>query len=194
MFIKNWKQEICTVPNLLSLFRLALLPVYAGIYLNATEEYAYLVAGGIMVLSCATDLLDGQIARRFNQVTNLGKILDPLADKITQFTLTLCLSFKYPVLNPVLVLFVVKEVFQLVVGLAFLLKGRMLSGALMAGKLCTTVLFTSLIALVLFPNLDPAAVNSIALADGVFLVFSLVSYILAYFGKGSKVQRLDTGT
>lgn len=194
MFIKNWKQEICTVPNLLSLFRLALLPVYAGIYLNATEEYAYLVAGSIMVLSCATDLLDGQIARRFNQVTNLGKILDPLADKITQFTLTLCLSLKYPVLNPVLVLFVVKEVFQLVVGLAFLLKGRMLSGALMAGKLCTTVLFTSLIALVLFPDLDPAAVNSIALADGVFLVFSLVSYILAYFGKGSKVQRLDTGT
>lgn len=194
MFIKNWKQEICTIPNLLSLFRLALLPVYAGIYLNATEEYAYLVAGSIMVLSCATDLLDGQIARRFNQVTNLGKILDPLADKITQFTLTLCLSLKYPVLNPVLVLFVVKEVFQLVVGLAFLLKGRMLSGALMAGKLCTTVLFTSLIALVLFPDLDPAAVNSIALADGVFLVFSLVSYILAYFGKGSKVQRLDTGT
>lgn len=191
MFITNWKKEIFTVPNLLSLFRLVLLPVYAHIYLNATEEYEYLIAGGIMALSCLTDLVDGKIARHFNQITNLGKILDPLADKITQFTLTLCLSLKYPVLHPVLALFVVKEAFQLVVGLAFLLRGRMLPGALMAGKVCTTVLFISLIALVLFPNMDPLAVDTIALVDGVFLIVSFISYILAYFGKETKVQDLE---
>lgn len=191
MFIKNWKKEILTIPNLLSLFRLVLLPVYADIYLDATEDYEYLIAGGIMALSCATDLIDGKIARHFNQITNLGKILDPLADKITQFTLTLCLSLKYPVLNPVLALFVVKEIFQLVVGLVFLVKGHMLPGALMAGKVCTTILFVSLIALVLFPNLNPLAVDAIALVDGLFLVISFVSYILAYFGKETKVQRLD---
>lgn len=191
MFITNWKKEIFTVPNLLSLFRLVLLPVYAHIYLNATEEYEYLIAGGIMALSCLTDLVDGKIARHFNQITNLGKILDPLADKITQFTLTLCLSLKYPVLHPVLALFVVKEVFQLAVGLAFLLKGRMLPGALMAGKVCTTVLFISLITLVLFPNMDPLAVDAIALVDGVFLIVSFISYILAYFGKDAKVQDLE---
>ena len=89
MFIKNWKTEIFTVTNMLSLFRLVLLPVYAKIYLTATEHYQYLIAGGIMALSCLTDLIDGKIARHFNQITNLGKILDPLADKITQFTLTL---------------------------------------------------------------------------------------------------------
>lgn len=192
MFIKNWKKEIFTVPNLLSLFRLVLLPVYARIYLNATENYQYLIAGGIMALSCLTDLIDGKIARHFNQITNLGKILDPLADKITQFTLTLCLSMKYPVLHPVLALFIVKEVFQLVVGLAFLLKGRMLPGALMAGKVCTTILFVSLIALVLFPGIDPAVVGAVAIVDGIFLVISFVSYILAYFGKDTKVQDLET--
>lgn len=188
MFIKNWKKEILTIPNLLSLFRLILLPVYAHIYLNATEDYQYIIAGGIMALSCMTDLIDGKIARRFNQITNLGKVLDPLADKITQFTLTFCLSLKYPVLHPVLALFVVKEVFQLVVGLAFLLKGRMLPGALMAGKVCTTVLFVSLIGLVLLPNLNPVAVDVIAIVDGVFLIISFISYILAYFGKETKVQ------
>lgn len=192
MFIKNWKTEIFTVPNFLSLFRLVLIPVYARIYLAATEQLEYLMAGGIMALSCLTDLIDGKIARHFNQITNLGKILDPLADKITQFALTLCLSMKYPVLNPVLALFVVKEVFQLVVGLAFLLKGRMLPGALMAGKVCTTVLFVSLIAMVLMPNLNPRIVDAIALTDGVFLIFSFVSYILAYFGKDTKVQDLGT--
>lgn len=190
MFIKNWKTEIFTVPNLLSLFRLVLLPVYARIYLTATEDYQYLIAGGIMALSCLTDLIDGKIARHFNQITNLGKILDPLADKITQFTLTLCLSLKYPVLHPVLALFVVKEVFQLVVGVFFLLRGRMLPGALMAGKVCTTVLFVSLIALVLMPNMNPVLVDTIALTDGIFLAVSFFSYILAYFGKEKKVQDL----
>lgn len=192
MFIKNWKTEIFTVPNLLSLFRLVLIPVYARIYLAATEQLEYLMAGGIMALSCLTDLIDGKIARHFNQITNLGKILDPLADKITQFALTLCLSMKYPVLHPVLALFVVKEVFQLVVGLAFLLKGRMLPGALMAGKVCTTVLFVSLIALVLMPDLNVGIVDAIALTDSIFLLVSFVSYILAYFGKDTKVQDLGT--
>lgn len=191
MFIKNWKTEILTIPNLLSLFRLVLIPLYAHIYLNATEDREYLLAGGIMALSCLTDLIDGKIARHFNQITNLGKVLDPLADKITQFTLTLCLSLKYPVLHPVLALFLVKEIFQLVVAIIFLRKGRMLPGALMAGKVCTTVLFVSLIALVLFPNLNPTAVDAIAVVDGIFLAVSFVSYILAYFGKETKVQDLD---
>lgn len=192
MFIRDWKKEIFTIPNLLSLFRLVLIPVYAYIYLNATEDYQYLIAGTIMAVSCITDMIDGKIARRFNMVSTLGKILDPLADKITQFTLTLCLSLKYPILIPVLALFMVKEIFQVTVGIVNLRRGKMLPGALMAGKVCTTILFVSLIALVLFPNMDPRLVNGIALIDSVFLSISFVSYILAYFGKNSKVQDMKT--
>lgn len=190
MFIKNWKKEIFTIPNLLSLFRLVLIPVYVHLYLNAVEPKEYLLAGGILALSCLTDLADGKIARKFNMISTLGKILDPVADKLTQFTLTLCLSLKYPVLTPVLALFVVKEVFQGAVGLFHLCKGRMLPGALMAGKVCTTVLFVSLTALVLFPEMDHRVISAIALVDGGFLVFSFVNYILAYFGKNTKVQDL----
>ena len=192
MFIKDWKKEVFTIPNLLSLFRLVLIPVYAYIYLNATENYQYLIAGSIMAVSCITDMVDGKIARRYNMISNLGKILDPLADKITQFTLTLCLSLKYPVLRPVLCLFIVKEIFQAVMGIIHLRKGRMLPGALMAGKVCTTILFISLIALVLFPNMHPKFVDAIAAVDTVFLVISFISYILAYFGKNAKVQDLKT--
>lgn len=192
MFIKDWKKEVFTIPNLLSLFRLVLIPVYAYIYLNATENYQYLIAGSIMAVSCITDMVDGKIARRYNMISNLGKILDPLADKITQFTLTLCLSLKYPVLRPVLGLFIVKEIFQAVMGIIHLRKGRMLPGALMAGKVCTTILFISLIALVLFPNMNPRFVDAIAAVDTVFLVISFISYIFAYFGKNTKVQDLKT--
>ena len=191
MFIKDWKKEIFTIPNLLSLLRLVMIPFYVVIYLNATETYQYITAAAIMAVSCLTDLVDGKIARHFNMISTLGKILDPLADKVTQFTLTLCLSLKHPILNPVLVLFVIKEFFQLTVGIFHLRKGKMLPGALMAGKVCTTILFISLIGLVLFPNVNPIAVDVIAFIDTVFLVISFISYILAYFGKNAKVQDLD---
>lgn len=192
MFNKDWKKEIFTIPNLLSLFRLALIPVYVTVYLNAEEDWQYFVAGAILAVSCVTDLIDGKIARRFHMISTVGKVLDPLADKATQFTLTLCLSVHYPVLRPVLVLFVIKEGFQLIVGIIHFRKGKMLSGALMAGKICTTILFVSLIALVLFPGIPRGAVNAIALVDTGFLIFSFISYILAYFGKNTKVQDMDT--
>lgn len=192
MYIKDWKKEVFTIPNLLSLFRLALIPVYITVYLNAEEDWQYYVAGAILAVSCVTDLIDGKIARRFHMISTVGKVLDPLADKATQFSLTLCLSVHYPVLRPVLVLFVIKEGFQLIVGIIHFRKGKMLPGALMAGKICTTILFVSLIALVLFPGIPRGAVNAIALVDTGFLIFSFISYILAYFGKNTKVQDMDT--
>ena len=192
MFIKNWKRDFFTIPNILSLFRLLLIPVYAGLYLNATEKYQYILAGTILTISCLTDMIDGKIARKYNMITALGKILDPLADKLTQFALTICLSMKYPVLYPVLSLFVIKELFQLVLGIVFLRRGKMLPGALMAGKVCTTVLFVSLILLVLIPDMSHDAVTLIAAVDTIFLMISFVSYALAYLGANAKVQDMDS--
>lgn len=194
MFIKDWKKEILTIPNLLSLFRLVLIPLYAYIYLNAKGNHAYFLAGTIMAVSCMTDMIDGKIARKYNMISTVGKILDPFADKMTQFTLTLCLSLKYPVLRHVLALFVVKELFQLILGIVNLRRGKMLPGALLAGKICTTVLFVSLITLVLFPDLSRMWVDLIALVDTAFLAVAFVCYILAYLGKNRKVEDFNPGT
>jgi len=188
MFIKNWKKEILTIPNLLSLFRLVLIPVYVVIYLNATTTMEYILAGSILAASCLTDMVDGQIARHFNMISTVGKILDPVADKATQFTLTLCLSLKYHALWPVLVLFVIKESFQLIAMIVSYHHGKVLPGALLPGKVCTVVLFISLIAMVLFPDMGAGLVHAIALTDGIFLAVSFVSYILAYYGKHTKVE------
>ena len=190
MDIRKWKKEIFTIPNLLSLFRLALIPVYVVIYLNAKEKWQYITAGAILAVSCLTDMVDGKIARRYGMISTVGKVLDPVADKATQFTLTLCLSMRYPVLRPVLGLFVIKEGFQLVAGVLAFRNGKMLPGALMAGKICTTVLFVSLIILVLFPGLPHTAVTVTAAVDTVFMIVSLVSYIFAYYGKNTKVEDL----
>lgn len=188
MFIKDWKKEVFTIPNILSMFRLALIPVYSTIYLNATEIWDYYTAGGILAVSCLTDLIDGKIARHFNMISNLGKFLDPLADKVTQLTLTICLSIRYPVLRFVLTLFLVKELSQGFTALYYFRKGKMLPGALMAGKICTTVLFVSLTALVLMPGLPLKVVDTIALIDTAFLLYAYVQYIFAFFGKRTKMQ------
>lgn len=192
MFIKDWKKEIFSIPNMLSMFRLLLIPVYVSIYLSATEDSHYLIAGLILAVSCITDMIDGKVARHFNMITNVGKVLDPFADKATQCAVTVCLSLKYPAMRSVLVLFLSKEVFQLIAAIINYRKGKALAGALWAGKVCTTVLFSSLTLLVLVPNMNPIAVDVIALTDIVFLSIAFIQYIFAFFGKKAKVQDIET--
>ena len=188
MFIKNWKKEILTIPNLLSLFRLGLIPVYMVIYLNASHPSHYFLSAAILAVSCLTDLIDGKIARHFNMITTVGKILDPLADKATQFTLIVCLAVRHPILWYLVCFFVVKEGFQLIAGGITLRKGKMLEGALLAGKICTTVLFLSLIVMVMIPTLSPEVVTVITYIDAAFMLVSFIQYIRAYFGKNKKVH------
>ena len=193
MIIKDWKKDILTIPNMLSLFRLLLIPVYMVIYLQATEPVHYYIAGGILAVSCLTDMIDGKIARHFNMISTVGKILDPLADKVTQFTLILCLSIRYQYLPLWIVvgLFILKESFQLIAGIIALRKGKMLTGALITGKISTTVLFISLILLVLLPDLNKIVICTIVIVDGIFLLISFADYIRTYSRNTSMIQQLD---
>lgn len=191
MIVKDWKKDIFTIPNLLSLFRLLLIPVYVVIYLNAQDHADYYLAAGILTVSCLTDLIDGKIARHFNMISSLGKILDPLADKATQFTLILCLASKYNILWYLVGLFVLKESYQLIAGSLRLRKKKMLKGALISGKICTTVLFISLILMVMLPGLSEKVVNIIVIIDSIFMLVAFIEYAAAYFFMENKFQSLE---
>lgn len=188
MFVKDWKKDLFTVPNMLSLFRLVLIPVYMVIYLGAENVTDHFIAAGILAVSCLTDMFDGKIARHFNMISTVGKILDPLADKATQFSLIVCLTVKYPPLLALVCLFVIKESFQLVAGLVALRSGKMLTGALISGKICTTVLFISLILMVLFPMLKPLYVNIIIVADSIVMLIAFIDYARVYYTHSPKIQ------
>lgn len=183
MRIQNWKKQVFTIPNILSLFRLLLIPVYIHIYMNAQSTADYHLAAAILAVSCLTDAVDGQIARRFNMITAVGKVLDPLADKITQFTLIVCLAMRHPVLWSIIGLFVAKELFQLVAGYIIVRHGRILKGAQISGKICTTILFVSLTLLVLVPDIHYNWVLGITIVDGLFLLIAFVDYIFVYVRK-----------
>lgn len=192
MSFLNWKKEVFTIPNFLSFFRLLLIPVYVFLYLTAESTQQYVAAGLVLALSCLTDMIDGRIARKCNMISTLGMLLDPVADKATQVALLVCLSMKYPILYPVLGLLVIKETFQLIALIIAYLNGKMLPGALFIGKVCTTVLFVSLIALVLFPDIPDRMVDLIAIVDACFLGVSFICYICAYYGKNKKVQDMNS--
>lgn len=190
MKFKDWKYQLFTIPNLLSLLRLGLIPVCVALYRRAAAPREYFTVGTLLALSCVTDLLDGWIARRFHMVSDVGMVLDPLADKLTQLAVILCLAARYPMIYPLLGLFLAKELFQLLVCLRHLRRGKALYGALPEGKLCTAVLFVSLILLVMFPGIGSAGARGLLAADSFLLLVSFRCYVRAYYGQEKRLRDL----
>lgn len=187
----NWRKEIWSIPNLLSLFRIVLIPVYMGIYLKAQTPRDYTLAGVILAVSCLTDLLDGKIARKFNMITNLGKVLDPMADKLTQLSLIVSLSYRRKALRYLLVFFLIKEFWQFFAMIGSLRRGKVLKGALLSGKISTTVLFSSLGLMFMFPGLGQRTSDILTVICFVFLLYAFCDYVHAYFGKQKKLFDLE---
>lgn len=190
--MKDWKKEIWTIPNMLSIFRLAIIPVYVVIYLNANQASDYVLAAILLAISCLTDMVDGKIARKFNMISTLGQLLDPVADKATQFCLMICFAIEHPVLWSLLGLFVLKEGFQFVAMLIAYNKGKMLRGALLSGKICTTFLFVSMIAMVLFHDqMSSEIVTVVTCIDGVFMLVTLIHYVITYCKSSSMIRNVE---
>lgn len=116
------KKQIFTIPNLLSTFRIVLAFVFLAAFYQSGASGRSNLLTAIILLSALTDFLDGKIARKFNMVSELGKILDPIADKITQGVLILCLMKEYSLLKWLFLLFAVKEAFMGIVGVKVLKK------------------------------------------------------------------------
>lgn len=183
MTLKNkLSSEIFSIPNILCYFRLLMIPVFCIVYLRAEVVSDYYIAAAILVAATLTDFLDGFIARKFDMITDLGKIIDPIIDKLMQLAVTLCLCRRYSLMWIVVALLVVKESYMSIMGIRHLRSGEQIRGALWFGKVCTAVLFITLIALVLFPAIPPAAVSVVIAVNIVFMLFSLLMYI-NYFRK-----------
>lgn len=171
------KNEILTIPNLLSLFRLLLIPVIIWLYLIKQN---YNAATAVIILSGATDIADGIIARKFNMVSDFGKILDPIADKLTQGTLIVCLSFKHHLMIPLVILFALKEFIMAAFGAITIKKHDCVNSAKWHGKVNTIILYAAMILMIFFPELPEAAVNSMIILCIVSMVTSLVLYTKFY--------------
>ena len=171
------RREIFSIPNLMGYFRILLIPLFSWMYCTADSTGDYYAAAVVVGVSGLTDMFDGKIARRFHMITELGKFIDPLADKLTQAALLICLAIRYPLMRAVLVLFVIKEGFMAVMGALLLPRGKKLDGAMWFGKVCTAVLYAVLFLLLLLPGIGTTAANVLIGICGAFLLFSFLMYI-----------------
>lgn len=163
------KNRIFTIPNLLSLLRLAMIPLLLWLYL---EKQEYLWTAVVVVLSGATDIIDGFIARKYDLISDLGKALDPIADKLTQIAMLCCLGTSFPEIRILLVLLVVKEVVTGMMSLVSIHRTGKLEGAQWHGKVTTVLLYAMIIDRIV-PWLF-SAVLTVACAG--MMIFSMVMY------------------
>ena len=177
------ENKILTIPNLLSLFRLILIPVIVWLYWFRKD---YFPAGVLLIISGLTDLADGYIARHFNAVSNVGKILDPIADKLTQAAMLFCLVTRFPLMAAPFGFLVIKEVFIGTTGLLMIRKTGKVVGADFHGKVATTLLYTMMILHIFWIDI-PSAVSAVS------ILICLVSMAFTLLTYGSRNMRVLQG-
>ncbi len=173
-------RRILTIPNLLSVFRLILAGVFAVIYWNADSQSDYYYAIGVLALSGLTDFADGKIARHFHMISELGKVLDPIADKLTQAVVAFCLCRHYQFMKLLLLILVIKEVGQGIYGLYAVKQAGYNDGAMWCGKVTTFYLYAMMVLLLLVPGI-PSILSNVLILIGVgLLLWSFVTYLLMF--------------
>ena len=134
----NYLNKIITIPNILSFFRILLIPFIIWSYCFKSNYTASLV---VILISAITDVVDGFIARKFNMISNFGKIFDPLADKLTQITIISCLITRYKIMLVVLLLLICKDLIVSIFSYIVMKKKNIVTGAKWYGRVCTILLF-----------------------------------------------------
>lgn len=174
------KKEWLSIPNLMGYLRLILAMVYLVLMMAAKDTEDYYVAAVVIGISMLTDFLDGKIARRFHMVTNLGKVLDPFADKVTLGAIVLSLIWRYPLMEQVFLLFLLKEGFMLLAGILLMRRGWKTTGATMYGKVCTASMYIVGFLLLGIPDMPPRVANLLLWIEMGIMVITLFSYIALY--------------
>lgn len=169
----NDENKILTIPNILSFFRICLIPVIIWLF---CVKHEYRWTGIVLIISGITDLADGFIARHFNRITNLGKILDPIADKLTQGAMLFCLITRFRFMLIPLLLLVVKEIFVGYTNLLVIRKTKQVLGAEWHGKASTCLLYAMMILHAFWHDI-PLLVSNLSIAIcTIMMATSLVIY------------------
>lgn len=173
------------IPNILSTIRLLMIPLFVVAYFN----YSAYVAAVIYVVAWLTDALDGYLARRNNWITDIGKLLDPLADKLMQITAAVCFTVDNLLFLTVLIPLVIKEFIMLFGGMLVIKRQKVVVQAHWYGKLATVVIFVGAFVRLLVRNNLAVDITVCAVILSM-LVFSLLMYYFKIFrGKYNETIR-----
>lgn len=192
---KNAREQMWSIPNILSYVRFLLIPVFIVLYVKGHGMWAF----ATLVLSGLTDILDGWVARKFDMVTNLGKFIDPLADKVTQAAMILCVGLRFPNMLFLLAIHIAKELVMLYLGYRVLDKTGTTNSAMWYGKMCTATLYVVMALHIVWPAIPVTLSNVLLFVCGGMIIFCLVMYwayfnsIIAMYDKQVSEDKRDGG-
>lgn len=165
--------SIKALPNALSILRLLMVPLFVSLFLKGFVPVAILV----FVLAGATDVLDGYIARRFDCTSTLGRILDPLADKLLQMSAFLCLWCRDYIPGWMPLVYFAKELATAIGAFVIFRKTKFVVKSNFFGKLATVLVFGAVFVIALFSDkLGSVGVTVICAAVALYFVFSCGVY------------------
>ncbi len=161
----------------------------------ASAPSEYYVAGIILVVSGFTDFLDGYIARKYDMITQFGKLIDPIADKLTQIAVAIALITTYPMMGLLVIIIVVKDAMLGIMGIYLFQFGVNLDGASKWGKVATAYFYMSVVILVFLyiPNTTYATfliLSSFTLMCIAFIDYAMSLYKLDVSIRESKHEKL----
>ncbi len=170
--LKRFKGEFFSIPNILSYVRIVLIPVFAIFYMQGS----YYKALTVLILSALTDIIDGKIARHFGMITDFGKIIDPIADKLTQITVFVFVALRYEIVILPLSLLVIKEACMLVCSCILIKRIDKVNSAMWYGKVCTVILYASFMFMLIFPNASETVVGAVMVFCSVVILATMFLY------------------
>lgn len=171
------KKEIFSIPNILCYLRILLVPVFVYTFFILEKDTHY-ISVVILTVSSITDFLDGYIARKYDMITELGKLIDPVADKLTQITVAIALIYKYPLYLWLAAIIFIKDLMLAIVGLLLLKKnGKHIDGAGIPGKVATCVFFVVSILLLAF-NIGTGIADIL-----IYITIVLMFIAMVYYGR-----------
>ena len=175
----KYKHKIITIPNIMSASRICLIPLIAWLYLVPKN---YLWSAILIIISCITDILDGIVARKFNMKSDVGKVLDPFADKATQLAMILLLITRFPLFILPFAISAVKEIFMAVTGYMVIKKRNVVMGADWHGKVATVVVSATIFLHFLWFDITPIVSDISAILSAAAVALSLTLYAIRNFG------------
>ena len=174
----KYKNKIITIPNILSFFRICLIPLIMWLYLGKAD---YVMAGIFVLVSGLTDIVDGYIARTFHMISDVGKVLDPVADKATQFVVMILIATKFPLIIIPVVLLAIKEIFMAITGYMIIKKCDVVLGAEWYGKAATVVLSAVMVLHLFWYSITPIVSIICFVLSSLVILMALVLYAIRNF-------------
>lgn len=177
-------KDLMTIPNAISFIRILLITPFVAFFI----ERMYIAAAITVGISGISDLFDGVIARKFHQESELGKVLDPLADKLTLIAVGVCLIFIEPYVLPLMIIMVAKDVLMIVGGTLIINKGIIPPKSSWYGKASTFMFYISVgmvVLMAIFGYVNKSLSFTVLGITAGMMIFSLVNYAIIFF----KIQK-----